>query len=277
MAQVVPPPSRCGQQGWGVRGPGLAQGVRRLSSPSPSSILFSSLSIHMSSLCLSPPICLSNCPRSLHSSCSSCPCPRASSGSCGRCWPRSWPCGSTCSSSPCGASCAWPGPKYGRMASPRGLAGVGSVAVLGVSRQAKGACYEGMGLHWWGADGRDPQRPWALAELPGGAVNRVASSLQQSWLGALWLVGLWLVAGEQCWKLQTLGTRCPGSSERVELGTGLRERVWECALGGQGPPPTSLSWFPGPCLFPMWPLFSLFLPPDAGHSADHPPVSPECA
>ena len=145
-----------GMGGEGARpGPRGPQAFQPLPPPPSFSPLCPSVHPCVLSAC-HPPICLSTCPRSLHSSCSSCPCPRASSGSCGQCWPRSRPCGSTCSSSPSGASCAWPGPKYGQVASPRGLAGAGSVAVLGVSQQAKGACYEGMGLHWWGADGRGP-------------------------------------------------------------------------------------------------------------------------
>lgn len=182
-------------------GPGLAQGVHGLSSLSPpSSILFSSLSVRPSVCPLSachPPSVRPPVRRSLHSSCSSCPCPRASSGSFGRCWSRSRPCGSACSSSPSGASCTWPRPKYGQVASPRGFAGVGNVAVLGASLQAEGACCEGLGLHWWGAGGRRPSRPQALVELVGRAASRAALSPQQGWLGALWLAGLWLVAGEQ--------------------------------------------------------------------------------
>lgn len=49
---------------------------------------------------------------------------------------------------------------------PEGLAGAGSVAVLGASRQAEGACYEGMGPPWRGADG-SPTRPgqWLSSQV----------------------------------------------------------------------------------------------------------------
>lgn len=56
--KAVCPPSHGGQQGWAVRGPGLAQGVHRLSSPSPllhPFLLSVRPSIRVSSLPVTPP------------------------------------------------------------------------------------------------------------------------------------------------------------------------------------------------------------------------------
>lgn len=173
-------------------GPGLAQGVHGLFSPSPilhPFLLSVHLSICLSSLPVTPPICLSACPsvpsqlllvlslsQSLERQL------RAVLG-------------------PLVAlqfhllllslrgllhlaqAKVWAGGE------PEGLAGAGSVAELGAS-QAEGACYEGMGPPWRGGADGSPAGPWAVAELPGGAVSRVALSPQQGGPGARWLVGL---------------------------------------------------------------------------------------
>lgn len=99
----------------------LAQGS--MGSPAPPFLLHPSLlSVHSSmcppSACHAPP---SVCPpvrRSLHSSWSSCPVPRASAA--GGAGPAAWPCGFRLLSSPSKASFLRPGPKYGQVAASRG-------------------------------------------------------------------------------------------------------------------------------------------------------------
>lgn len=70
---------------------------------------------------------------------------------------------------------------------------------------------------------------------------------------------------------------CVQGHPEGQVKIGFRTNIWKRALGGQVPHPSSLSRCPEPHLLPTWPLSTPFLPPDAGHSADHPPVLPERA
>lgn len=185
-------------------GLGMAQSIHGLSSSSPfhSFLLSVCPSIYVSSLCLSPPhlsVCLSIGPFTAPAHPVPVPEPRAAaSGSAG---PAHGPEVPPAPPLPSGPPAPGPGQSMGRWRAP----GAGSVALLGASCQAEGACCGEMVLHWLGAGGRGPSSPQAHWLLQAGWPQVLGKS---GWECCGWEQAN---SGRGCrgWGL------CPGTSRRA--------------------------------------------------------------
>lgn len=171
----------------------------------PPSILFSSLSVRPSMCPLSachPPhlsVCLSIGPFTAPAHPVPVPEPRAAaSGSAG---PAHGPEVPPAPPLPSGPPAPGPGQSMGRWRAP----GAGSVALLGASCQAEGACCGEMVLHWLGAGGRGPSSPQAHWLLQAGWPQVLGKS---GWECCGWEQAN---SGRGCrgWGL------CPGTSRRA--------------------------------------------------------------